>query len=78
MIEEALVELLEPIVRKAVREELARQTSRQSWVSPRKAAELLGISVPAVYQRARRGLLPSHHVGRNLYIDLDGLQERVH
>jgi hypothetical protein len=73
MIEAALVELLAPLMRRMIREELAQQATKQGWVSPKKAAEILGLPVGVVYQRARRGKLPSRHVGRNLYIDLDAL-----
>jgi excisionase family DNA binding protein len=73
VIEDALIELLTPLVRRVIREELAQQATKKGWVTPKKAAEILGLSVAVVYQRARRGKLPARHVGRNLYIDLDAL-----
>jgi len=72
-VDEALVELLTPLVRRLVQDELAKEPTRRGWVSPKKAAEILGLPVATVYQRAQRGKLPSRHVGRNLYIDLDAL-----
>jgi len=73
VLEDELIRVLEPLVRRVVREELAGRETKRGWVSVPKAAEHLGISTTAVYNRARRGQLPSKTVGRTVYIDLDRL-----
>lgn len=68
MIDEALIELLRPIVREVVREELERR-EEQRWLRVPEASKKLGLSEGAIYQRVRRGQLPAQRIGRTVYVD---------
>nr|MBA3672998.1 helix-turn-helix domain-containing protein [Gemmatimonadaceae bacterium] len=50
-------------------------TSQSRWLNAQAAAQHLGISVDAVYKRARLGVIPSHQdgPGARLFFDADEL-----
>lgn len=71
MIDEALVELLRPLVREVVREEVGREERyRWRWASVRQAAEILDMSEEAVRMRVKRDQLPSVLLDGRRYVDL--------
>jgi hypothetical protein len=68
MIDEALIELLRPLIREVVREELERR-DEQRWLRVPEASRKLGLTRKAVYHRVSRGQLGAQRIGRTLYVD---------
>ena len=58
-LDEALLRVLTPMVKKMVEEEVARAGFEWRWKTPSQAGEVLGISADAVRKRARSGELPA-------------------
>jgi Helix-turn-helix domain len=73
----ALAELLRPLVREVVREELEKREQRWRWASVKQAAELLDMTPSAIYHRVGRGQLPHRRVGSKLYIDMQALDHQL-
>lgn len=69
----ALGDVLEPLVRRLVREEVRRAGHEWRWRTPAQAGELLGISAAAVRQRVVRGQLPARRLEGRLYLDVNDL-----
>jgi hypothetical protein len=72
-----MLAMLEPLVRRVVREELERQRAQWRWRSVKQAAELLDISPVAVHQRITRRQLPSRKLDGRVYVDMEALGERL-
>jgi hypothetical protein len=77
MIDEALLELLRPLVLELVQEEVKRAKLGMRWVPVKKAAELLGISEPALRQRVKAGSVPGKNVEGRVYVDMLALDEQI-
>ena len=77
MIDEALIDLLRPLVRELVREEVERERQRWRWLSVRQAAELLDTTPAGIYKRVQRGQLPAKHVGSKVLIDMQALDTQL-
>jgi excisionase family DNA binding protein len=73
----ALVDLLRPIVREVVREEVERAKLQWRWLSVRQAAELLDTTPSGIYKRVQRGQLPVKHVGSKVLIDMEMLDHQL-
>lgn len=54
-----------------------RDPDPQAAVSAMRAAEMLGVSRPRVTVLAQKGLLSGYHEGRNLFISLQSIYERL-
>jgi hypothetical protein len=76
-LDEALLDLLRPLVREVVREEVERAQLGWRWVPASRAAELLGISENAVRRRVARGQLPGSTVDRRVYVDMESLDRQL-
>ena len=72
-----LVEAIEPLVRRLVREEIERERTRWRWLSVRQAAELLDTTPAGIYKRVQRGQLPVKHVGSKIVIDAEALDHQL-
>lgn len=77
MIEEHLIELLRPLIREAVREEVKRAKLQWRWQPVARAAELLGISERAARTRVLRGQLPGRRVEGRVYVDMEQLDRQI-
>lgn len=77
MIDDALLELLRPLVRQLVKEEVERAKLQWRWQPVSRAAELLGISEHAARQRVQRGQLPGKRVEGRVYIDMADLDAQI-
>lgn len=77
MLEDELRQILEPLVRELVRDEVERAKLRWRWQSVRQAAETLDLSVDAVHQRVSRGKLPHRKLDGRVYIDMDALDRQL-
>lgn len=77
MIDQALIELLRPLVHEIVREEVERARLEWRWQPAARAAELLGISEEAVRRRVARGQLPGKTVERRVYVNMEELDRRL-
>lgn len=77
MIDEALLDLLRPLVHELVREEVARAKMQMRWVPLKRAAEQLGISEAALRQRVKAGSVPGKNVEGRVYVDMLGLDEQI-
>jgi helix-turn-helix protein len=73
----AIEEMLTPLVRRLVREELARAAMLWQWRTPAEAGALLGISAAAVRQRVLRGQLPAKRLEGRLYFDIQDLDRAI-
>lgn len=71
MLDDAMIDLLRPLVRQLVRDELAREREQRRWLSARQAAAELDVSVDAIYQRVARGTLPHRKLDGRVYIDIE-------
>jgi excisionase family DNA binding protein len=49
--------------------------NRRRWISPREAAEILGIHKMTAYTWIASGRLPSARIGRKVFIDRRRLEE---
>lgn len=76
-LESDLLELLRPLVRAAVREEVENVKSHFRWASVRTAATLLDLSEQAVRMRVWRGQIPARKLDGKLYIDLRALDHQL-
>jgi len=76
-VDEALVALLTPLVRRLIKAELAKERDRFRWAPVPVVAEKLGISEEAVRQRWQKGQLPGRVVERRVYIDLAALDRKI-
>lgn len=65
----SLVEILRPVIREVVREELRAAGEESRWVRVEQAAAQLGLTPKAIYHRVERGQLEARRLGRTLYID---------
>jgi hypothetical protein len=74
---EAMAEALTPLVRRLVREELARAKLGWRWRTPKQAGALLGTSAAAIRQRIARGHLPARRLEGRLYLDIDDLDTAI-
>jgi excisionase family DNA binding protein len=70
VIDEALLELLRPLVREIVRDEVRRDRDQWRWASVEQAAERLDLSKQAIYMRVHRKQLPARRLDGKLYIDM--------
>jgi hypothetical protein len=77
MIDEALLELLRPLVREIVRDEISHEQERWRWASVKQAAELLDMTPGAIYRRISRDQLPVARIGSKLYIDMRALDHQL-
>jgi len=77
MIDQALLDLLRPLVRQLVREEVKRAKLEWRWVPVARAAELLGISEAAARRRVLRGQLPGKRVEGRVYVDMERLDRQI-
>lgn len=77
MIDEALTDLLKPMVRRMVAEEVERAGFRWGWKTPSEAARLLGISPNAVRKRAHDGRIPAKVEDGRIYIDMVAYDEQL-
>jgi hypothetical protein len=77
VIEDALVELLTPLVRRLVKAELAKERDLFRWAPVPVVASKLGISEEAVRRRWQKGHLPGRVVERRVYIDLVALDREI-
>jgi Helix-turn-helix domain len=77
MIDEALTELIRPLVRQIVREEIRRAQTQRRYLPVKKAAEEMGISEAAARQRVRRGQLPGRNVEGRVYVDMESLDRVI-
>jgi len=77
VLDDDLIELLRPLVREIVREEVERARFAWRWQPAYRAAELLGISEDAVRRRVRRGQLPGRTVERRVYVDMEALDHQL-
>jgi len=77
MIEQALVELLRPLIREEVQRALLRARDEWRWASVRQAAERLDMSEGAVRKRAMRNQLPYRKLDGRLYIDMKAVDTRL-
>lgn len=77
MIDQALLELLRPLVREIVREEVKRAKLEWRWQPVARAAELLGISERAARTRVLRGQLPGKRVEGRVYVDMEKLDRQI-
>jgi hypothetical protein len=77
VIEEALIETLEPLVRRVVKEELDRRDREWRWLTAEQAGELLDITADAVRQRYWRKQLPGRKVEGRLYFDVADLDKLI-
>jgi hypothetical protein len=73
----ALAEVLEPLIRRLVREEVRRAGLEWRWRSVRQAAQLLDVSEAAVRQRAARGRLSAQKLDGHLYFDVRDLEDTI-
>lgn len=73
----ALVDLLRPLVREIVREEVKRAKLEWRWQPVGRAAELLGISEQAARRRVLRGQLPGRRVEGRVYVDMEKLDREI-
>jgi len=76
-VEQALLELLRPLVRQEVRREVERAKLQWRWQPVARAAELLGISEHAVRQRVLRGQLVGKKEHGRVYVDMEALDNRI-
>jgi excisionase family DNA binding protein len=76
-----LIAELQGVVRAEVAAALtAREPRPKRWLSVSECAEYLGASQRAVYQRMRRGTIPTdavRHVGRSVLIDRAALDRQL-
>ena len=77
MIEESLTELITPLVRAIVREEVERAKLQLRWVPVKKAAEHFGITEAALRQRVKSGAVPGKTVDGRVYVDLLAHDDRL-
>jgi hypothetical protein len=77
VLEEDLIQLLEPLVRRVVDEALARREREWRWLTSEQAAELLGVTPEAVRQRYWRKQLPGRKVEGRLYFDVADLDSLI-
>ena len=77
MIEQELIELITPLVRDLVREEVKRAKLGLRWVPVKKAAEELGITENALRQRVLAGTVPGKKVDGRVYVDMLAHDERL-
>jgi excisionase family DNA binding protein len=75
---ESLADVLRPLVREVVREELdgfmnERLQERKRWLTLTEAADRLGCSPDAVRMRVRRGRLEHRYQGRRLYVSAEAV-----
>lgn len=77
MLDEALIELLRPLVKQLVHDEVERARMEWRWQPAARVAELLGISEDAVRHRVRKGQLPGKTVDRRVYVDMQELDRQL-
>lgn len=77
MIEEALQEVLRPLVREEVQRALRKERERWRWASVRQAAERLDMSEQAIYTRIHRGQIPSKKLDGRVYIDMNAVDSLI-
>lgn len=77
MLEEEIKRVLEPLVQRVVREEVERAKLRWRWLTVKQASETLGLSEAAIYQRARKNLLPHRRLDGRIFIDMDALDRQL-
>lgn len=77
MIDEALIELLRPLVHDLVRDELRREREQWRWASVKQAAERLDVSEQAIHHRVRRGQLPHRKLEGRVYIDMKAVDNML-
>lgn len=85
MIDEALIDLLRPLVRDLVREELPaivraeveQLTPSRRWLSVAQAARALDVTEPALRQRIRRGQIAAKRLDGRLYVDMEEHDRRL-
>jgi hypothetical protein len=76
-LELALIEVLRPVVKRMVREEVERAGMRWRWQSVRQAAETLDMSEAAIRKRAQRGQIPARKLDGRLYVDMEALDRQL-
>jgi hypothetical protein len=77
MLEDDLTQLLEPLLRRLVREEVERAKLRWRWASVARAAELLDVTPNALYIRISKGQLPTRKLEGKVYVDMEALDRRL-
>lgn len=77
VIDQALLDLLRPLVREIVRQEVKRAKLEWRWQPVARAAELLGITEHAARQRVLRGQLPGRKVEGRVYVDMESLDRMI-
>jgi len=76
-IDQALIELLRPLVRQLVREEVERAKLQWRWLPVKRAAEQYGITEAAMRQRVKSGSAPGKTVDGRVYVDMLSLDQRI-
>src|SRR5262249_32234038 len=77
MIDEALVELLRPLVEQLVREEGRRAKLGLRFMPGKEGARQLGISEHALRQRVAAGSVPGKRLDGRIYVDMLALDEKL-
>lgn len=77
MVDEALLELLRPLVRELVAKEVKRAKLEWRWQPVARVAELLDISEEAVRKRVQRGQIPGRRVEGRVYVDMVELDAQI-
>lgn len=68
-------EQLRQTVREAVTDAVAELVMPREWLTPEQVGDLLGLDRSTVYDKIRRGVVPSHRFDGRLYVsrgELDG------
>jgi hypothetical protein len=76
-LDDALAATLKPLVKKMVEEEVERAGFRWTWMTPKKAGELLGVSDSAIRKRARAGRIPARIEDGRIYVDMRAYDEQL-
>lgn len=75
MIEQALAKLLEEVVRRVVREELAARNDGDQYLSTESAARLVDVEPETIRDWIAEGLLTRYHAGRRVRVKRSELEQ---
>jgi len=76
-LEVALIELLRPMVKRMIAEEVAKHEQGWRWQSVKQAAKTLDMSEAAVRKRAWKGQIPARKLDGRLYVDMQALDQQI-
>lgn len=69
---------VDDVIRQAIRDELASLVvPPREWLSPADVAEELGLDVSTIYDKIRRGIIPSHRFDGRTYVNRGELNETI-